>query len=84
MAETILKLSPTEAKILFNTVDGAADAGACRDGNTQQEQDVMESIMQKLQRHSAKWRDTILDPTPQDRLGNHLPSLPAALMPSVM
>ena len=44
----ILKLTPREAKTLWDTVDGQSDAGACRGGNTSEEQEDMREIMNKL------------------------------------
>jgi glycerate-2-kinase len=53
-----LRLTPAQAKILFNTVDGAADAGACVGGNTKQEARALESISHKLLAQHDAWRDT--------------------------
>lgn len=56
-----LTLTPTQAKILFNVVDGASDAGACEGGCTPQEQRALGQIMTKLlDRHDA-WKDVRLD-----------------------
>jgi hypothetical protein len=59
-ADVTLKLTPIQAKVLFNTVDGAADAGACEGGNTPQEAEALTDIMSKLLKQHGKWRDTQL------------------------
>lgn len=56
-----LKLTPTEAKILWNVVDGASDAGACDGGNTEQETDALSDISSKLLKQHSKWKDVPLD-----------------------
>lgn len=52
-----LTLTPEEAKVVYNTCDGQADAGACKGGNTPVEGDALVSVMNKLDKHRAKWRD---------------------------
>jgi len=48
MAHVVLKLTPRQAKLLWDIVDGAADAGACDDGLTAQEQRTLSQISDKL------------------------------------
>lgn len=57
-----LKLTPIQAKILFNTIDGAADAGSCEGGCTQQELQALGAITKKLIAASDLWRGVKLDP----------------------
>jgi|WetSurMetagenome_2_1015567.scaffolds.fasta_scaffold430908_2 hypothetical protein len=57
-----LELTPIQAKVLFNTVDGAADAGSCSDGCTKQELKALQSIMTKLLAMRNEWKDIKLDP----------------------
>lgn len=52
-----ITLTPAEAKVLYNTCDGQADAGACKGGNTPEEADALVSVMRKLDRHRASWID---------------------------
>lgn len=56
-----LKLTPIQAKVLFNCVDGAADAGACKDGNTRQEARAYDEIMTKLLAKHEEWKSVQLD-----------------------
>jgi len=51
-----LTLTPMQAKVLWNTVDGAADAGACEDGNTPVEAQALRDIMEKMLPHVHKWK----------------------------
>lgn len=56
-----IKLTPIQAKILFNTIDGAADAGACVGGNTPTETEAYETIMRKLLVYHNKWKNVQLE-----------------------
>lgn len=56
-----ISLTPAEAKIVFNTLDGQADAGACEGGNTEQESEALNSVMHKLLAKHSKWRNVILE-----------------------
>lgn len=60
-ATIIIRLTPIQAKILFNTVDGAADAGACSDGNTPQEARALQAISAKLLNCIDQWGKQSLD-----------------------
>lgn len=51
-----ITLTPIQAKILWNTIDGALDAGACEDGCTEQESTALEQINDKLIKHLEKWK----------------------------
>lgn len=57
MAKITITLTPYQAKILWGVVDGAADAGACEGGNTQQETDALIAVTDKLLDHHEKWKD---------------------------
>lgn len=48
MSHIILKLTPRQAKLLWDIIDGAADAGACDDGLTPIERRGLDQIMTKL------------------------------------
>lgn len=61
MVKVSLTLTPEQAKILFNCIDGAADAGACEGGNTQQETRALQEVSEKLRRQQAKWLNTRLE-----------------------
>lgn len=56
MAHVALKLTPRQARILFNTVDGAADAGACADGLTPDESRALQQVMTKLLAQHDRWK----------------------------
>lgn len=62
MAGISITLTPVQARILYNTIDGASDAGACEDGNTPQEAEALEEISGKLLRHYSKWKGVHLEP----------------------
>lgn len=51
-----LKLTPIQAKVVFNTLDGQGDAGACEGGNTKTEARAIEDVMTKLLKHHDDWR----------------------------
>lgn len=51
-----IELTAIQAKILFNIIDGAADAGACDDGLTKQEQRALEQISHKLLSRHGDWK----------------------------
>lgn len=56
MAKTIrIELTAIQAKVLFNTIDGAADAGSCEGGCTKQELAAMQQISMKLLDKRADW-----------------------------
>lgn len=57
-----IELTDVQAKILFNTVDGASDAGACEDGCTKQESRALQAIMTKLLAQHEKWKGVKLIP----------------------
>jgi len=57
-----IEITPIQAKVLFNTVDGASDAGSCKDGCTKQELRALQQIMEKLLAHHAEWKNIRLDP----------------------
>lgn len=59
--EITLKLTAIQAKVLFNTVDGAADAGSCKDGCTKQELRAMDQITVKLLKVKDEWINIMLD-----------------------
>jgi hypothetical protein len=61
MANVSLSLTPIQAKVLFNTVDGASDAGACEGGLTKQEQSALASVMDKLISQHDRWKAVRLD-----------------------
>lgn len=52
MTETkvTLRLTPKQARILWQIVDGAQDAGACAGGLTQEEQDALEVVVTQILR----------------------------------
>lgn len=50
-----LKLTPKQAKILWQTIDGAADAGACEGGLTKDEAEALGTIIKKLMKTHALW-----------------------------
>jgi hypothetical protein len=58
MSDPTIKLTLTaiQARILWETVDGAADAGACDGGLTKQEQNALQQITTKLLAQRDKWR----------------------------
>jgi hypothetical protein len=56
-----IKLTPIQAKVLWNTVDGASDAGACEGGCTPQEARALNAISDKLIKHHDKWKSVRLD-----------------------
>lgn len=59
-----ITLTPVQAKVLFNTIDGAADAGSCADGCTPQELEALADISQKLLQKRANWITTKLKAMP--------------------
>lgn len=62
MSERIkIELTAIQAKVLFNVVDGAADAGACEDGNTRQEARALQQITEKLLARLDAWKAVQLD-----------------------
>ena len=48
MAHVNLKLTPRQAKLLWDTLDGALDAGSCKDGLSSVEKQGMRQILEKL------------------------------------
>ncbi len=56
-----IDLTPIQAKVLFNTIDGASDAGSCDDGCTKQELRAMAQIMDKLLRQHDAWKSVKLE-----------------------
>lgn len=48
MPHVILKLTPRQAKLVWDILDGAADAGACADGLTPMERRTIEQVTNKL------------------------------------
>lgn len=50
----ILKLTPRQAKLLWDIIDGASDAGACEDGLTPLERRGLDQISTKLLPHILK------------------------------
>lgn len=56
MTEVNLRLTPLQARILWNIIDGAADAGACADGLTAEESEACHQITMKLLKHHDKWK----------------------------
>lgn len=56
-----IELTAIQAKVLFNTIDGAADAGSCADGCTKQELAALGQIMNKLLKQKDEWINTKLD-----------------------
>lgn len=57
MPDLSIRLTPYQAKILWGIVDGAVDAGACKDGLSERESDALNSVTEKLLKHHGKWRD---------------------------
>lgn len=51
-----LVLTPRQALILWQTIDGAADAGACDGGLLPHESRALEQINAKLLDQHAKWK----------------------------
>jgi len=56
MTDITLRLTPVQARVLWNVVDGAADAGACKGGNTRQEADALTRISGKLLDQHDRWK----------------------------
>lgn len=56
-----VELTAIQAKVVFNTLDGAADAGSCPDGCTKQELRAMNEVMTKLLGQRDHWINTRLD-----------------------
>jgi hypothetical protein len=54
MSTITLKLALHEAEILWKIVDGAIDAGACEDGLTPEESEVLNDISFALLKHRDK------------------------------
>lgn len=50
-----LKLTPIQAHIVWNVVDGQADAGSCEGGNTAQEQRALDQVSTKLLAVRDQW-----------------------------
>lgn len=48
MKTVTLKLTERQALLLWNIIDGAADAGACEGGLTPDEQSLLSDISEKL------------------------------------
>lgn len=61
MSKIKIELTAIQAKVLFNTVDGAADAGSCADGCTKQELRALGAITTKLLAIRTEWISTKLD-----------------------
>ena len=58
-----LDLTPIQARIVFNVLDGQVDAGACEGGNTPQERRALGEVMDKLLKNHAQWKHVRLDPS---------------------
>lgn len=54
-----LTLTPLEAAMIWNLVDGQSDAGACEGGNTPSETKALHSLSDKLSSHIGKFRDAL-------------------------
>lgn len=52
-----IKLTPRQALVLFNILDGAADAGACDDGLYPDEARALQQVQDKLLTQHALWKD---------------------------
>lgn len=62
MSKTIkIELTPTQAKVIWNLVDGQADAGACADGNTAKEARALQQITMKLIPHLELFKGVSLE-----------------------
>lgn len=51
-----IKLTPRQALVLFNVIDGACDAGACDDGLYADEARALQAVSDKLLKHHALWK----------------------------
>jgi hypothetical protein len=51
-----IRLTPRQARVLFEIVDGAADAGACEGGLTKDESRALGSVTEKLMAERALWQ----------------------------
>ena len=51
-----ISLTPAQAKVIYNVIDGALDAGACEGGNTAQEQRALAAVSMKLLDKRDLWR----------------------------
>lgn len=52
-----IKLTPRQALVMFNILDGAADAGACDDGLYQDEARAIQQVLDKLLTQYMLWKD---------------------------
>lgn len=51
-----INLTEREAHLLWGFVDGCLDAGACKGGNTDEEQNALSKLAHALQSHSTEGR----------------------------
>lgn len=51
-----IKLTPLQALVLWQIIDGAADAGACEDGLRPYEAKALEAVTDKLLSQHDKWK----------------------------
>lgn len=51
-----IKLTPRQALVLFNIIDGAADAGACDDGLYPDEARALQQVQDKLLAQHTLWK----------------------------
>lgn len=52
MNTVTIKLTPYQARVLWNVIDGAADAGACEGGLDEGEANALEEVSEKsLSKH---------------------------------
>lgn len=56
MTHVTLKLTPRQARVLWQTIDGAQDAGACKDGLEPEERRALSAIDDKLLAQHSKWK----------------------------
>lgn len=53
----LVKLTPYQAKVLWGIVDGAVDAGACKDGLSERESEALNDCTTQLLRQQTKWKN---------------------------
>ena len=51
-----LKLTPAQARVVWATLDGQLDAGACKDGNTEFESNALNEVVGHLYKQLDKWK----------------------------
>jgi len=56
MATVTLKLTPAQAKVVYNVIDGQLDAGACEGGNTEEESEALSRVADMLLKQRDKWK----------------------------